>query len=358
MNEVLYGVAETNTNAIRDILAKADFKDASKALEELGKSGELSVEILSSRFPELIKYMDEAGVSAQELYQYIMALSDPDAINYAEIERRFMKSLGFGDSVDNAGEAQIWNEVRALGDEEIILDAYLRICDQYGEHPEGWNAKDWISHIQSELETEELEVTVTFEDAWADSFTSENDRVKELANNLLDLAEKGRLTKEAFNEADSTAGDYFKNLGVSADEAVSKINRLVDESSQLSAMSSQISSMAEALGTKLEAGFVSADTLSGFDVEVRGLESWDRFQEVLGSTSSSYEECQEAANALATEWVNSSDFLAQLTEQNEEYYKTQLESMGIENYEEVISYAHALNEAKEVLSQSSLELAK
>jgi len=196
----------------------------------------------------------------------------------------------------------------------------------------------------------------TFEDAWSDSFTSENDKVRELGNTLLGLAEKGRLTKETFEEADSTVGDYFKNLDISADEAVLKINKLVDESSQLSSMSSQISSMAEALGTKQENGFVEADTLSGFDVEVRGLESWDRFQEVLGSTASYYEECQEAANALATEWVNSSDFLAQLTEQNEEYYKTQLESMGIENYEELISYAHALNEAKEVLSQSSLEL--
>lgn len=197
---------------------------------------------------------------------------------------------------------------------------------------------------------------LTFEDAWADSFTSENDAVKELGNTLLGLAEKGRLTKETFKVADSTAGDYFKNLGISADEAVSKINKLVDESSQLSSMSSQISAMAEALGTKQENGFVEADTLVGFDVEVRGLESWDRFQEVLGSTTSSYEECQEAANALATEWINSSDFLAQLTEQNEEYYKTQLEAMGVENYEEVISYAHAMNEAKEVLAQSSLEL--
>ena len=196
----------------------------------------------------------------------------------------------------------------------------------------------------------------TFEDAWADSFTSENDKVKELGDTLLDLAENGRLTKEAFKEADSTAGDYFKNLGISADEAVSKINKLVDESKQLSSMSDQISSMAETLGTKLEDGFVSADTLSGFDVEVRGLESWDRFQEVLGSTSSTYEECQEAANALATEWINSSDFLAQLTEQNEDYYKTQLKAIGIENYDEVISYAHDLNAAKEVLMQSSLEL--
>ena len=216
--------------------------------------------------------------------------------------------------------------------------------------------KQKIAETKADIvELNETEIS-TFEDAWADSFTSENDAVKELGNTLLELAEKGRLTKETFKEADSTAGDYFKNLGISADEAVSKINKLVDESSQLSSMSSQISSMAEALGTKQENGFVEADTLAGFDVEVRGLESWDRFQEVLGSTTTSYEECQEAANALATEWVNSSDFLAQLTEQNEEYYKTQLASMGIENYEEVISYAQALNKAKEVLAQSSLML--
>lgn len=212
------------------------------------------------------------------------------------------------------------------------------------------NVSDAVGDASAEAES----MKISFEDAWADSFTSEDDTVKELGNSLLELAEQGRLTIETFNNADST--DYFKNLGISADEAVLKINRLVDESKQLSSMSSQISSMADALGTKQEDGFVSADTLSGFDVEVRGLDSWDRFQEVLGSTTSSYEECQEAANALATEWVNSSDFLAQLTEQNREYYETQLEAMGIENYEEVISYAMALNEAKEVLAQSSLEL--
>lgn len=190
-------------------------------------------------------------------------------------------------------------------------------------------------------------INVSFEDAWADSFTSENEEVKKLGDTLLDLAEKGRLTVDTFNEADST--EYFKNLGISADIAVSKINKLVDESKQLSSMSDQISAMAKALGTKMSDGFVDADTLSGFDVEVRGLESWDRFQEVLGSTTSSYQECQEAANALATEWVNSSDFLAQLTEDTKEYYKTQLESMGVENYDEVIESTLALKEAKEAL---------
>lgn len=215
-----------------------------------------------------------------------------------------------------------------------------------------------LGYVQGEIQNTTLNSEnpiSTFEDAWKNSFTSENESVKELANNLLELAEQGRLTKETFAQTDST--DYFKNLGISADEAISKINKLVDESKQLSSMASQISSISNALGTKQENGFVDANTLAGFDVEVRGLESWDRFQEVLGSTTSSYEECQEAANALATEWVNSSNFLAQLTEENKEYYETQLQAMGVENYEEVIACAQELNAAKEALEQASFDVA-
>ncbi len=57
---------------------------------------------------------------------------------------------------------------------------------------------------------------------------------------------------------------------------------------------------------------------------------------ILGSTVSSYDECHDAANALASEWLNSNNFLAQLTEQNKEYYETQLENTGISNAHEII----------------------
>lgn len=87
-----------------------------------------------------------------------MSLSNPDAINYAEIEKQFMSSLGIGDRIDTAGEAHIWNEVRKLGEHEVVLDAYIKIHDQYGGHPERWNAKDWLTHIQSELENEIIEI--------------------------------------------------------------------------------------------------------------------------------------------------------------------------------------------------------
>ena len=134
MNEVLHGVAETSTNTIRDILAKADFQSASKQLEELDKSGELSVTTLSSRFPELIEYLNEAGISAQELYQYIMALSNPDAVNYDEVERQFRESLGIRDGeINGASDQKIWNEIKDSFSEEewqIALDAYLKVRDR------------------------------------------------------------------------------------------------------------------------------------------------------------------------------------------------------------------------------------
>ncbi len=352
------GKASITEDRLKDILAKADFQSASKELEKLGKSGELSVNTLISRFPELIEYLDKTGISAEELYQYIMALSNPDAIRYDEVEKQFKETLGMRDGeINGASDQKIQDKIDSSFDDyerEIVLDAYLKVRDQYGDHPEGWNADDWISNVQSELDGKEIEVkaNISFDQAWADSFTSENEEVKKLGDNLLDLAEKGRLTIATFNEADST--EYFKNLGISADEAVRKINALVDESKQLSSMSDQISKMATALETKKSDGFVDADTLAGFDVEVRGLESWDKFQSVLGSTTSTYQECQEAANNLATEWVNNSDFLAQLTEQNKEYYETQLEAMGIENYEEVIESTLALKEAKEALADINL----
>ena len=592
---------------LNDILSKDKFQETSKQLQELGKSGELSIETLSSRFPELIKYLEEAGISAEELYQHIMALSDPDAVNLdalheqakvrfggysysstgsmatneagrtfdefwkeniktqeqadlvnspefekvlqenrKKLEEQNQKMLAqyndaYNKSVRDFDEASKelyerfaeWNVDDTYIQDQLISDAKTgrqhnakygnidmnkraiiewsnELKETYKQELESWaydpelgsvdtvfnhmenfkpegsdteysitfspilqtdNGGVLLSHeavqeyinsvlakagedgnidadeiIQIDAEgtgykvgenyvkgiiaafaddatgitslfdkenenavtndalyyqqtmgfdgnygslsmsykgigdakqsmeelkkstqdaaysTEELVNAVktvgaafadaNFEQARAELIVSEDEAVKGLNDDLLELAEQGRLTEQTFNNADSTG--YFKSLNISADEAIQKINALVDESKQLSSMSSQISAMSNALGTKLSDGFVDADTLSGFDVEVRGLESWDRFQNVLGSTTSSYQECQEAANALATEWVNSSDFLAQLTEQNKEYYETQLEAMGIENYEDVIESTLALKEAKEALIDVNL----
>ena len=347
-----------------------------KIIDPLSKLDDSGKEKLTSSFEELFK-LDAGDLSQdnqEEIEKFITTIAtllekDPleirvalgfdveDAQNrYNEVLKETKRQFNGYDHDDRGFEVNnaIGNKLDDFWNENVVTEEdwtlWQKVTDGITDATVAMDAYTEAKKNGTEIEIDSE--PIFFDQAWEDSFTSENEKVKELGDTLLDLAEKGRLTKEAFKEADSTG--YFKNLGISADEAVSKINKLVDESKQLSSMSSQISSMAEALGTKKENGFVDADTLAGFDVEVRGLESWDKFQSVLGSTTSSYEECKDAANALATEWVNSSDFLAQLTEDTKEYYETQLEDMGVENYEEVIESTLALKEAKEALMDVDL----
>lgn len=177
----------------------------------------------------------------------------------------------------------------------------------------------------------------SFEDAWTALDSTDEDAIKTLKKDLLEVAEAGQLSAEKFNELDET--EYFKNLGISAEDAVKKINYLVNASTQLSSMSAQISKMSNMLADKKNGITASASDLAGFDVSVRGLESWDKFEEVMGSSESSMDQCQKAANALATEWVNDGNFLANLTDENKQYYISQLEDMGVKNAEQIVTEA-------------------
>lgn len=304
MNEVLYGVAETNTNAIRDILAKADFKDASKQLEKLGKSGELSVETLSSRFPELIKYMDEAGISAQELYQYIMALSDPDAVNYAEIERQFKQSAGIRDGeINGASDQKIWDEIKSSFDDDewqIALEAYVKVRDQYGEHPEGWTVKDWVTNIQNELETELLEVETQL---------SISQTVDQLNTQI----------KPAFDSLQSAWQEIFTDDGFALNS--------IDILSTCDSIKSKLDEMSEV----------------GLEVDYSAFED---LVTVLNNTESTEQDVENAFDSLATSITNAGlsgteDF---------ETMKAALEDLGVVNnemvaFDNLISKTNALADA-------------
>lgn len=305
MNEVLYGIAETNTNAIRDILAKVDFQSASKQLEELGKSGELSVSTLSSRFPELIEYLDKAGISANELYQYIMALSNPDAINYDNVRKQLMQSLGFGDTIDNASEAQLWNEISSLSKEELVLEAYLNVKDQYGEHPEGWNAQDWISHIQSELESEIIEINTQL---------SISDTIDQLNTRL----------KPALDSLQSAYQDIYNDDG------------------KFDLKSIDILSTCDTIKSKLD----ELNEIEGITVDYSAYEDFVR---VLNNTESTEQDVENAFDSLATSITQA----ALSGAEDFETMKAALEDLGVVNNEMVAFQALASN--TEMLEQALSE---
>lgn len=216
---------------------------------------------------------------------------------------------------------------------------------QFNDLTNGINDADKAIQTWNEHKKEANETPISptsFEDAWTALDSTDDDAIKTLKKDLLEAAEAGQLSAEKFSELDKT--EYFKNLGISADNAIGKINGLVNASTQLSSMSTQISKISDMLADKKNGTVASASDLAGFDVSVRGLESWDEFEEVMGSSESSMDQCQKAANALATEWVNDGNFLANLTDENKQYYITQLEDMGVKNAEQIVTEALAKKE--------------
>lgn len=178
----------------------------------------------------------------------------------------------------------------------------------------------------------------SFDEAWINLKNTDDSDLKGAADDLLDLANAGQLTGNAL-EGLAGGQQLMNETGLSAEALAQKINGLVNASTQLSSMSAQISKMSDMLANKKNGTVASASDLAGFDVSVRGLESWDKFEEVMGSSESSMDQCQKAANALATEWVNDGNFLANLTDENKQYYITQLEDMGVKNAEQIVTEA-------------------
>ena len=184
--------------------------------------------------------------------------------------------------------------------------------------------------------------TISFKDAWSGLEKGKDELVK--------LAEAGRLTA---NDLKGLEGGktLMEKTGLSAEQLAEKINKLTDSATQLSSMSSQISKMSDMLADKKNGTVASASDLAGFDVSVRGLESWDEFERVMGDSTSTMNQCQKAANALATEWVNDGNFLSNLTDENKAYYETQLDQMGVANAQEVITDALARKHEEEAIEE-------
>lgn len=190
----------------------------------------------------------------------------------------------------------------------------------------------------------------SFDEAWINLKATDDSDLKGAADDLLKLAESGRLTKNALEEL-AGGKKLMEDTGLSSEELARKINELTDSSSQLSALSGQISKMSDLLAEKKNGNTASASDLAGFDVSVRGLESWDEFERVMGDSTSTMDQCQEAANALATEWVNDGNFLSNLTDENKAYYETQLDQMGVANAQEVITDALARKHEEEAIEE-------
>ncbi|WP_337935028.1 hypothetical protein [Jutongia sp.] len=187
----------------------------------------------------------------------------------------------------------------------------------------------------------------SFKEGWKALGNSTDDTFKDTQTSLESLAKAGELTAKTFHST-SGADEWaksFKNLGLTTDDVVRKINQMQSSADQLSSMKTGISGIAQILGQKksnlsskkTRNDGIGADVLAGLSDEVKqNKKEYEEFCEVLGNGNSTMEDCRKASNKLASAYVNSSNFLAKLTPETKEYYTSVLDEMGVENASQVV----------------------
>ena len=260
---------------------------------------------------------------------------DDNASDYEKfVDRTKNKLSKFG----GEGTGQLMNFFSANGiDSSKGVNEFLDVYNATEQAKKGiYDAdvamQEWIKHSK---EVSDASTPITLSSAWEQLKASTDDATKGVADDLQTLADKGELTIDTFKATDG-AENYFDGLGISAENAVKYINSLSDKNSQVSAMSKNIKSITEALGSKMSDNMATADDFAGFDATIKGLDSWNEFTTLLGDSTSSMEDCQKAANKLATEYVNSNNTLANLNDANKDYYISNLTDMGITNARTIV----------------------
>lgn len=235
-------------------------------------------------------------------------------------------------SIDSASELEVWNKrTEGITNATDAISAYEK------------KAQEVSQNIAKDIKT-----TLSFSEAWnsiGKSGDEEADKkALEAKEKLLELAKAGKLTQQAFNNS-SISKNFLKQTDLSAQEATQNINELVSSVDQLASMKSGISSISNILGEKKENisskktrnKGIDPDTLAGMPEDVRAnTKEYEHFVKVLGDGTSRMDKCEKAANRLATAYVSSNNFLANLTVGKKNYYKSVLDGMGVENSAEIV----------------------
>lgn len=266
---------------------------------------------------------------------------------YTTIINRFKDSDKIKDFFNTEG-INTQEEIDAFNDiTKGITDADLAI-------------QKWNEHKK---EADNSSTPQTFKSLWKSIGTGSDDTskaAKEEKENLLKLAEQGKLTDKVFKK--SSIAQTFTDAGFSIAEATKKINNLADSTQQLSSLKTNIKLIQDAFADKRDNGVAGSDTINAMEPEFGKLKSWKKYKETLGSTTSTLNECRDAQNKLASEYVNNNNFLVKLVKSTGEvddvtkaYYTSQLKELGIKNAKDVVDQ-QILNRQNEIHQKKSEEI--
>ncbi|WP_300647786.1 phage tail tape measure protein [uncultured Bacteroides sp.] len=381
-----------NENLFKDTVSNIASDSLNKAKETLDKYQEIyhQAQLANIASDDNLSEGYNEAVSAVESYnEAVLKSEDPyndESVNKAwnnlqevkqgiQDEAEWEKYSGVMDDVFSAANDDVYSFYQTLrNDTEIkklaedlkgLSDIDLQAMSDDGDNGDafdilyakaekyGLEVQDLIDllvrlgYVQGEMskEGQETAQASSFQEAWTSLSTTEDENLKSLKEDLLSLAEAGQLTFEKFANTKGSDG-FLSMLGIELDDTqeinsiISQINELKSSADQLSSMKKGISSLSENLYNRKQEpdAAIDADVLAGMDSVLKEQTAeWERYVTVLGDASSSMDDVQKATDELATAYVNSNNFLANLTDANKDYYISQLDAMGVANSAEIVS---------------------
>lgn len=323
-----------------------NYQKLQDAMEALRESNEFTEEELKDN-PVFLQIYNRA----QEMKEFVDGYNDAFTdLNQNVAQQQMLSSLKGMELPDTEEEfntfrdnlvktAQSSNEfIGSQKDIEEAINGYLATVPQFA---------GYYGELSNAVENATEAMNQSTEDISANKESLE-DIIRQYPE-LIKKATVGKLDEDVLASMDQYA-ELLSKVGLSADSSSSDVKKLVEQIQavadnnlidNLKAVSDDFESLGNAYNTLINKGeALSIDNLDSIQNVFGDLDMFDEWVRKVTDTNTSTEDLQQAFDDLATEYLNTSEIsqsiLDDLTTENAELIKLQLQRMGITNAEEIV----------------------
>ncbi len=268
--------------------------------------------------------------------------SDWDKMFKDKIQDDIINSIA---SIDNTRVVDAMNKVLNEDLSKADFDRYAQIIQDYDTDHTEVDFSSWFKPDNAEITKTAQEQKDRILSVFGD--TREGDRrvlnnfIDSLTPDNLDILDKLSIDKQS---TDQTAKEYVEYLKqkiedyINSDELDASFK--ADPIDPLKDIKDSFSGFEDIYNEIVSGSSVAADAIEGLNEkfgELDGGTALEDFKDTLTSMPGDISAGKEALNKLATAYIDNSDLIRNLTEDNADYVKSELEKIGVVNADEVVN---------------------
>lgn len=268
--------------------------------------------------------------------------SDWDKMFKDKIQDGIINSIA---SIDDTRVVDAMNKVLNEDLSKADFDRYAQIIQDYDTDHTEVDFSSWFKPDDAEITKTAQEQKDRILSVFGD--TREGDRrvlnnfIDSLTPDNLDILDKLSIDKQS---TDQTAKEYVEYLKqkiedyINSDELDASFK--ADPIDPLKDIKDSFSGFEDIYNEIVSGSSVAADAIEGLNEkfgELDGGTALEDFKDTLTSMPGDISAGKEALNKLATAYIDNSDLIKNLTEDNADYVKSELEKIGVVNADEVVN---------------------